>query len=280
MIGAEGAKHLAEWLKKNKSVKKLNLKGNNLREEGLRLIVTAILENRQNSVSLLEVSGNSIGPEGAKQAARLISEHKIVEFFCGGNNLGDDGVATVAKALPGNTTLKILSLELNLISNVGAKAAAKSLSEAKTLVLDTLDLSYNRIGVEGAVTLRQALDTTRIASVKFDGNGLTEVKDLTKMSLDDAANQAEGRTDGTAMVERQLSSGTKEAPTPSSTTTPVMQRPKSHTMNNKFATMRGFGKTISFASLADGLKPLSSPAKPPFPNFNTTPQDQGSNIDN
>lgn len=63
--------------------------------------------------------------------------------------IGDEGVATLARAVASNSRLKELHLSNNLIGDAGAAALGESQSELEAS-LATLNLGHNMIGEEGA----------------------------------------------------------------------------------------------------------------------------------
>lgn len=85
-------------------------------------------------------------------------------------DLGDGNVA-IAKVLSGNKSLKKLSLEGNLLQNVGAIVLAKALETNTTL--QSLNLTDNAITATGGMRLARALKTNKaLTELILDGNKL------------------------------------------------------------------------------------------------------------
>jgi Ran GTPase-activating protein (RanGAP) involved in mRNA processing and transport len=97
----------------------------------------------------------------------LKAMEKVSELLLGGNVLGtavtcllsfgvdvrtgDDSAGNLAQLIKTNTTLKYLNIEMNLITDAGAKHITDALPENKTLV--AVDMSWNRIGILVVLTL-------------------------------------------------------------------------------------------------------------------------------
>lgn len=97
----------------------------------------------------------------------LNAMEKVSELLLGGNVLGtaatchlsfgvdvctgDEAAGNLAQLIKTNNTLKYLNVEMNLITDAGAKQISDALPENKTLV--AMDMSWNRIGIPAALTL-------------------------------------------------------------------------------------------------------------------------------
>jgi len=158
------------------------LKGNNIREEGAKLLNAAMMVN--STLTMLDLSGNAFGPEGTRNLAKTFgSQHNVlIELNFGGNNIGDEGSYALSKALLQSSSLKYLNLELNLIGNIGARDISTAMKSNTSL--QQLDLAYNRIGVEGALNLKRSMGAN-FKEVVFVGNAIQNVTDLCKASLEE-----------------------------------------------------------------------------------------------
>lgn len=114
--------------------------------------------SRNTILKKLDLRHNRLGDEGAKALALNTT---LIELDLSENGIGDEG----AKALALNTLLKVLTLNRNDIRDEGADALGSAplrvldLAEnlirdpgqlGRTLTLETLNLSYNKINDEGA----------------------------------------------------------------------------------------------------------------------------------
>ncbi|MDA9573927.1 hypothetical protein N9R48_03285 [Rickettsiales bacterium] len=131
-IGVEGAKAIADALKKNKTVTKLDLRANLLGAKGAKAIAEALKKNK--TVTKLDLSSNQIGDEGAKAIAEALKKNKTVnKLDLEWNQLGAEGATALAKALGDNTTVTYLNLRANNIGDEGAKAIADALNKNTTV---------------------------------------------------------------------------------------------------------------------------------------------------
>ena len=92
------------------------------------------LEKIRQGCTELDLRGNGIGAEGAKElAAVLTTNTALTELYLGGCGIGDEGAKELAAALTNNTALTELALRGNGIGNEGAKELAAALKTNTTL---------------------------------------------------------------------------------------------------------------------------------------------------
>ena len=95
-----------------------------------------------------------MGSAGAKYlATKLGKMTKTIELDLRVNNIDDAGVVALMRAVP--SSVKVLLLRNNNISDDGAKAIAEFLKTNKSV--EVLDLSDNDVGDDGAKALADAL---------------------------------------------------------------------------------------------------------------------------
>ena len=169
---------LTHALAKNQLLTFLNLRSNNIGDEGARA-----LANNQ-SITSLNLSHNNIGDEGARA---LANNQSITSLDLRENNIGAEG----AKALANNQSITSLDLSLNGIGDEGARALANNQS------LTSLDLRENNIGAEGAMALakNQSLTSLSLSSNNIGAEGasaLANNQSLTSLSLSSNNIGAEG----------------------------------------------------------------------------------------
>ncbi|KAK3263113.1 hypothetical protein CYMTET_28064 [Cymbomonas tetramitiformis] len=169
---------LGAMLASNRSLKTLDLAGNNIGAHGAKALAAALTPNQQGvfngSLNTLRLMGNNIGREGAKALAVALTPNaegvfngslKTLDLGC--NEIGSQGAKALAAALTPNAegvfngSLDTLKLSDNEIGPEGAKALAVALTPNEKGVfnssLNTLDLNGNQIRDEGAKALAVAL---------------------------------------------------------------------------------------------------------------------------
>ncbi|CAI5503839.1 unnamed protein product [Closterium sp. Naga37s-1] len=221
-MGSKGAAHIAEVIKKSRSLQWLNLYmndfgdkeagsmgggkggimgskkaahiaegGNNIHAEGIAAICDALKEN--STITTLELGYNPIGPEGAKALADTVKFHGNVETLrLGWCKIGVKGAEYMADALKYNSTINTLDLRANALGDEGAAILALSLRVVNEQ-LSSLDLGFNEIRDRGAYALAEALKANGEAAVetlnlssnyitKYGQVVLSEAKDLVALS--------------------------------------------------------------------------------------------------
>ncbi|KAG0344125.1 hypothetical protein BG004_004712, partial [Podila humilis] len=166
-IGNKGTQALAEALKTNRTLSTLDLWSNSIGNIGAQALAETLRIN--STLTTLEIRKNFIGDTGTKALAEALKPNNdisdnsdnntvLTHLDLRNNLLGDDGAEALAEALETNSTLTDLHLDSNRISDKGAFALVKSLSE-KNLALVTLTLENNMIGHDGVQDL---MDMTKI----------------------------------------------------------------------------------------------------------------------
>ena len=145
-IGAAGAERLGEALKVNNSLKALDLTGNAIGEHGARKIAAGLLVN--SSLSILNLGGTADrdpdSNDGAKVHARM-------------------DLAKLAHALSHNQTLTSLHVQHNQIDAIGAGHLASALQSNNVLL--TLNLDHNNIGDRASDILKNSPSLTTLSLV-------------------------------------------------------------------------------------------------------------------
>ena len=83
----------------------------------------------------------------------MMMNHSPQQLIMSGNNIGDEGISAIAKAL-GNCKINILHVDECGITVAGARIVATALSSHPTIRM--LSLEHNRISVEGAQQIVEA----------------------------------------------------------------------------------------------------------------------------
>lgn len=115
----------------------------------------ALLQNAH--VSVLKLGYNDLGDEGVRTLASGLAQHQAIESLdLGFNKVGDDGVRELAGALQGASTLNTLYLAGNLIGPEGSSSIADLLRNGRT-ALRKLYLTSNKLGPEGTSVICDAI---------------------------------------------------------------------------------------------------------------------------
>ena len=175
IIGDREATALAEALKKNTTVTKLDICHNRIESAGAKALAEALKEN--NSLVELHLDENNIGPNGAKDLADVLLSNESLKYIgLASNNIGDKGAIEIANALKANNTLEEIFLCGNNIGNNGAKELARAVKNNKSLT--TFYFANNKIDVDGAKYLAEAfannqtLQRVDLACNKIDVDGV------------------------------------------------------------------------------------------------------------
>ncbi|GAX22124.1 hypothetical protein FisN_6Hh373 [Fistulifera solaris] len=157
---------LLEGLGMHCPVKELNLASNNFGPKGANALVS-FLETTRKSVmhkalpflDRLDVSNNNLGDDGVAQLTRAIASKKtqvqIVDLKLSSNAIGPGGIETIMNKLLSKHELQSLSLDKNCIGDQGCQLVAASLQSLRSL--SRLNLSFNQIGSRGINSLMRSL---------------------------------------------------------------------------------------------------------------------------
>jgi len=142
--GITAAQHLSEMLRKNNSLRELNLSRMKLTDEQFSIMLPALVFN-----------------DGLRS------------LYLSSNKLSCDGGTAVAKLLARRHDLTVVDLSSNKIQDVGARDIAHTLKQNQGL--DVLDLSYCGIGENGLVAVAEGLSVnSSVSNLKLWGNDWTE----------------------------------------------------------------------------------------------------------
>ena len=125
----EGAKYLAEAINNNCQLRTLNLRVNQLTEEGAKYLAEAI-NNNNCQLRMLHLSLNKVSDIGAQHLAEAINNNncQLHTLDLSLNNISDIGAQHLAKALKNsNCQLRSLILLQNNITKAGKQHANKSI---------------------------------------------------------------------------------------------------------------------------------------------------------
>ena len=171
-VSVKQIKGLSSAIKKNKSLKRLNLSGNLMSDEAVGELAEALKINQ--NISEVKLNRCRITKIGGVTLAEMLKVNKsITELYMNSNNILDEGAVAFADALYINNSLKCVSLGLNKITDKGFIELVESLIINESL--EKLYLEFNNISEVGAKVLLKALDDDNINLLKLD----LEYNDLT-----------------------------------------------------------------------------------------------------
>lgn len=176
----EGVKALAEALKVNHILRSLIISWNRFNEEGGKALTEALKVNH--TLTLLNLAWNKAGKEMGQALAEALKVNVTLRIlFLDGNNLGKEGGKALAGALRVNRTLHTLYLGANNLGEEGGEALVEALQGND--VLQSLHMQENALGeatgkaLARALKVNQALQTLDLSSNKLGretGKALTE----------------------------------------------------------------------------------------------------------
>jgi hypothetical protein len=144
---------------KNPSINKLNLSSIEVHKENL-INLSNILASSAYNITSLNFFGSNIGISGAKLLSNGLKNNytlKSLNLSC--NEIQDEGLGYLVKALKGKTTFKeFSSLYKNGITNDGVIHIAELLENSN---ITKVELKYNDIGKDGIKTLTPYIQNSK-----------------------------------------------------------------------------------------------------------------------
>lgn len=121
-ISPKGAADIAEGLKVNSSLRRLNLDRNHIEDEGFKIVMNSLPHP---TLTAFSACYNRITDESMS----LTNLEKLGELSLNGNDISDRGAVRLCEALMGDCKLNRLCLRANTISSRGSKAIQNFLPE-------------------------------------------------------------------------------------------------------------------------------------------------------
>uniref|UniRef100_A0A8C4MQE7 NLR family pyrin domain containing 13 n=1 Tax=Equus asinus asinus TaxID=83772 RepID=A0A8C4MQE7_EQUAS len=155
-LGAPSCRYLSEALLRNKSLTHLNLRKNNLGDEGVKVLCKA-LSHPDCNLRNLDLSDCSFTTESCGELANVLKHnHNVKILDIGNNDVQDDGVKRLCKVLKhSNCALNTLGLEKCNLTPACCQPLSSVLRSCKSLV--NLNLLGNDFGPDGVNTLWKSL---------------------------------------------------------------------------------------------------------------------------
>ena len=168
-----GVTSLAEVVSVQRLVCYLNLSKNGLDWNTAKILSEHVIEHP--ALEEIDLSLNKLSSKGAVYLSKLIKGNShLRRLHLGSNNIGSLGLDLLCRALRVNKGLVELDLRNNNLDDDSIRTLTDTLRiGARGLI--KLNLSYNRIGPEGAVALSFALKTKNLTlrHLSLDFNPLT-----------------------------------------------------------------------------------------------------------
>jgi Ran GTPase-activating protein (RanGAP) involved in mRNA processing and transport len=207
-IGDYGCEALAvKAVAGNYTLRTLFLAGNNIGEKGTLSIAGAIVHGC--SLSRLHLTANKIGAEGVKGLATAVAEvdtrlqmqdtagprnafsgtldgaiapgaknptpQRLEHLFLGSTHMGSSGFYAIPSMLLSNTSLRLLSLTDNGITDQDMQVLAQALTQNKNVPLESIMLSFNQITCAGVECLMNAIwGSQTLKEIKLDNNNMQD----------------------------------------------------------------------------------------------------------
>lgn len=137
-------------------------------EDSLKIILNALSFNK--TIKILDLKGNNLRVSGSELVGKMLKRTSLVELYLEWNSLGmcETSLVAISEGLALNGTLRVLDLSNNQISHLGGQEIANALKHNKQLRV--LDLRWNNIGVVGGRSLLSSLTTNKyIVSLELAG---------------------------------------------------------------------------------------------------------------
>ena len=132
---SNGAKSIGNMLKKNKTLKFLNISDNPIGDDGISAVASGIKTNTSTALIELNISGCEFHSEGIKSIAAVLKSNKTLKSLnLSENHVGNNEISTLACGIQDNITLTELHVNGNFDSENADKLGNKTLKN-KTVCL-------------------------------------------------------------------------------------------------------------------------------------------------
>lgn len=161
IIGPTGAKHIASYLTRHPNkIETWYLAGNCINADSLNILVDAW--TKSSAVRHIWLKRNPLGPSSVNSLYKLITEaRQLVTLDLDQTELGDTGVVILFDKLAQADRADVIPLKHTYLNANGIGAAAcRSIANflaSRNCMLDSLYMSHNPVGNEGALTLAEGL---------------------------------------------------------------------------------------------------------------------------
>ena len=169
-------KAIAAVLKRDLSIKSIDLSGNSLDDEGAEALAAALQVNK--SVNSISMSMGNIRLEGAKAVAAALERNtSVTSIDISAHNMGDEEAKVIAAALKTNQSIKHIDLSHNSIGLTGGEALAAALQVNKSITSMNMWMNPKAAGAVATALERNksvASIDVRQADMAAEGCNLTQ----------------------------------------------------------------------------------------------------------
>ena len=174
-VGPVAGKVIADAVRNNPAFCKLTLAKNILGDTGAIIVVRTLA--RALNIIHLDLSSNSISPEGAMDVLKVVTTHgSLVSFDISSqeglhrNRLGPQGALAVVHLLKRNRLLWILNISGTALGNDGLEAIVDGITDNKTLL--SLGLGNNNITGKSIESFSRAVAFSNLTHLNLAANRL------------------------------------------------------------------------------------------------------------
>ena len=116
-IGLQGIKALEDCLSLSKTIKELNLSGNNIGDEGVTIVIKALSNKKKQSLHVLSLSNNRISSAGCKKICEFIAVcSPLEEIQLSNNDIDNEGAKKLIQVLKNKKKFSNIDIDNNKIS--------------------------------------------------------------------------------------------------------------------------------------------------------------------
>eukprot|EP00930_Biecheleria_cincta_P051174 TRINITY_DN36330_c0_g1_i1.p1 TRINITY_DN36330_c0_g1~~TRINITY_DN36330_c0_g1_i1.p1 ORF type:complete len:430 (+),score=91.58 TRINITY_DN36330_c0_g1_i1:76-1365(+) len=260
-IGDEGCNAIARYMRENIMLRTIDLRGNNIRADGLVVLAHALRSGGGNMTSLCmkwnQVGSHSRGIQALSDV--LKGNQSITHLDLRNNKIGPDCAPYLSEMLRENSTITHLDLSWNDLGPDGGKALVEGIQANHSLI--DCQLSGNRIAEDTlhaiAFVLRRNRQTAPMAASTFRGDRGVKTAEVPASPTMRAGQmmQMTGDTDVTQLVSSPTSPVAMPPRTPTKVQPPlhdedlslkILQREQNHS-NAEDA--RFFGEVAEYIDL-------------------------------
>jgi Ran GTPase-activating protein (RanGAP) involved in mRNA processing and transport len=171
-----GITNLSDFLKLTKSLKKLNLMGNDIGPKGAKDLATVLKDIK--TLEYLNVNGNHIETDGCIAITELIFYNTQLTYFnLGNNDIKYDGIIALANVIGYNSTVQVLNMENpSLPSSPGGQEWTPHIGKmlANNIGLLKLSLRKYKLRCDGTYTImKQFMENKKLQVLDLGANEIS-----------------------------------------------------------------------------------------------------------
>jgi Ran GTPase-activating protein (RanGAP) involved in mRNA processing and transport len=165
-IGIKGIKNLTNSIEQNPNIKSLKLDVVSLNVEVAKTLAAAIKDHP--AIQVVSFNGCWISAKVADALASIFKNPNLISISLDNNNLAKSAVS-LARAIEGNSNLRLLSLNSNKLKDHGVTKIAQALKHHPAI--EQVSLNRNEIGDHGAKEIAlMIVSNDSISKIQISGN--------------------------------------------------------------------------------------------------------------